>query len=381
MKLEKEIDEERNLLNNRAQNQYISSQSQNFSNSCTQNTIEINAQTTHFDLYKGIFFMIISCLFKSVYSILLKYTMNKNTSITPFQLMTWRTYIMIWLCGILGIFCRNQLNIGSIDRKSFSWAALRSLLAVVSTPLVICSLKELHISDVYSIFYIYPGLIILFYLGANQKKVGFFDYICLISCFIGVLFIVKPDILFVAKPFVSSEDHISTDSVYSSNPTSFYRNKYFFFILVGIAAVVKALEDICVKEAGKQIHSLIYCFMYVFFGMMFFPVIVIFNNEKMATLDTHDYILFLFIAITSMGYISFMALGLQNENAGRVSMINYFQVVFMYLSDIILFSKSPTVIDFLGTMLIFTFNTANGVYKAMRRSNTLERCKNKKESI
>ena len=77
-----------------------------------------------------------------------------------------------------------------------------------------------------------------------------------------------------------------------------------------------------------------------------------------------------------------MALGFQNESAGRVSMVNYLQVVFVFITDIILFGKNPTVVDYLGTTLIIFFNTINGIYKAMKRNEKLEKYKfgiNKKE--
>ena len=66
-----------------------------------------------------------------------------------------------------------------------------------------------------------------------------------------------------------------------------------------------------------------------------------------------------------------MALGFQNENAGRVSMVNYLQVVFMFLTDIFLFGKKPFVADCIGTFLIVFFNSANSFYKTYLRNEKL----------
>lgn len=354
----------------------------------TEATIKFNSNTTSFDLYKGLIFMLVSCLFKSLYSILLKFEMNRNPTLTPFQLMTWRTFIMLWMTIILGYFYRHELKISETNKKTLTFVLIRSALAVVSTPLLICSLKVLTISDVYSIFYIYPGLIILFTMTSKGGKVGALDYICLVSCFIGVLCIVKPDFIFggtLGKANAGSVLPIKIDSnstqiiLKSALPeasikeVSFFKSKGFYFILVAVAALVKAVEDICVKHAGKNIHFLMYFFVYAVFGICFFPVIMIISKEPFAPFDLIDCLLFFLIAITSCGYISFMALGLRNENAGRVSMINYLQVVFMYMSDIFLFGKDPTLLDFTGTMLIFSLNTLNSMYKAMKRSSDLSK--------
>jgi len=72
-----------------------------------------------------------------------------------------------------------------------------------------------------------------------------------------------------------------------------------------------------------------------------------------------------------------MALGLQNENAGRVSMVNYLQVALMYLSDLFIFGKELMLLDLMGTILIFSFNFINGIYKFVKRLKQLEDIKRK----
>ena len=70
-----------------------------------------------------------------------------------------------------------------------------------------------------------------------------------------------------------------------------------------------------------------------------------------------------------------MALGLMNENAGRVSMINYLQVALMYVSDLLIFGKPFQYLDFTGIMLIFGFNFTNGLIKAFSRIKQLDEAK------
>lgn len=366
----------------------------------TEVTIQLTSKTTYFDLYKGIIYMLISCLFKSFYSILIKYILNTNTKLTPFQLMAWRNYVMIWFVLFLGFYYKDKLNIHLIEKTALKLVIIRSILAVVSTPLIICSLKVLSISDVYSIFYIYPGLIVFFSMFNKQGKLGVLDYICLIACFVGVLLIVKPEFIFdylnKSKSNIKQDNantilHTNTVDIYNfNNIKKIYKsfpneaivnnisnNKTLFYILVTLSAFVKALEDICVKNAGNQIHFFLYAILYAFFGIIFFPIVVVFKDSELAFLSIHDWCLIILIASTSFGYICYMAKGLQNENAGRVSLVNYLQVVFMYISDILIFGKNPTIYDSLGTLLIFSMNTINGFYKAILRGEELNKYKYK----
>jgi drug/metabolite transporter (DMT)-like permease len=77
------------------------------------------------------------------------------------------------------------------------------------------------------------------------------------------------------------------------------------------------------------------------------------------------------IAVCTFLYMMFMALGLQNESASRVSMVNYAQVALMFISDLMLFDKTFNFLDLMGTLLIFGFNIGNGFYKAHKRFKEL----------
>lgn len=378
-------------------------------------SIEITSETTTFDLYKGIFFMFFSCLAKSVYSVLLKYTMNSNNDLTPYQVMAWRTFILLWIVSFVYLVFHKSIKIMETTKTEFNLVMGRSFLAVISTPFLIVSLKYLSISEVYSIFYIYPAVIILFYLVTGKEKVGILDYLCLVSCFIGVLFIVKPE--FLKAYLISTEsnatilynghgvnllnntisnltENINSISGINSTINSGIKNsiknlhsmpdipetlRLVLFGMVISAAIIKAGEDILVKNAGKNVHPVTYVICYALIGNVFFPALLMIMDSKLANLTLKEVVLLFFIAVTCFLYIFFMALGFHHESAGRVSMINYLQVVFVFITDILLFSKNPTNSDYIGTVLILFFNTINGIYKANKRNQKLEMIKKKAE--
>ena len=82
------------------------------------------------------------------------------------------------------------------------------------------------------------------------------------------------------------------------------------------------------------------------------------------------------LACLSFCYTILLALSFQNENAGRASMINYLQVLFMFLADIYVFERKTVLLDYIGISLIFCFNFMNGVIKFYKRNKKLQKLKN-----
>lgn len=319
-------------------------------------SIQITNKTTSFDLWKGLFYMFLSCVFKSLFSVLSKYTLKDKRDLSSFQLLTYRTYFMLWISIlVVSILPVNVFSENFVNRDKIMYVVIRTIFAIISMSLVIFAIKFLHISDVYSVYYIYPAFIILlsfFYL--KKEKLSILDYFCLIACFCGALLIVKPEFLF-----------------HNNNSNS----KMFYFGLVLIAAFLKAIEDVLVRNVGKDAHYLIFPFMYSIFGMVLFPLPMILFDKVYPRFTMWEVIMVFFIAVCTFLYQMFMALGLQNESASRVSMVNYIQVALMFLSDLLLFDKNLDIMDLTGTLLIFGFNFANGFYKAHKRWTDLNNYK------
>ena len=318
-------------------------------------SIEINENTTSFDLYKGLIYMFLSCISKSLFSILSKYALKEKTDLSSFQLLTYRTYFMMWIS--ITITFALPINVFSqkfakLD-KIFP-VIIRTIFAIVSMSLVIFCIRFIHISDVYSVYYIYPAFVILFSFFFLKEKVGIFDIFCLSACFFGAILIVKPDFIFQTG---------------KGNHESIY------FVLVVIAAVLKAIEDVIIRNVGKDVNFLIFPFMYSLLGMILFPIPMFIFDTVYPSFSFTEVVVIFFIGLFTFLYMSFMALGFQNESAGRVSMVNYFQVALMYVSDLCLFDKKLEFLDLVGTLLIFGFNFANGLLKAYKRFGELDKMK------
>jgi drug/metabolite transporter (DMT)-like permease len=267
---------------------------------------------------------------------------------------------MFWIAVMSLIIGR--INIFSeefIKPKRLFQVCLRTVFALISMSLVIYSLKYMNISDVYAIYYVYPALVILLSYIFLREKLGAFDFVCLVSCFAGAILIIKPEFIF-----------------HTLNKSS-QNNLFYIFVFLG--ALFKSAEDVIVREVKNDVHFMAYPFFYAFIGILLFPIPMAINDRVYPTFNGIEVCLLFLIGLCTFLYQMFMALGLQNENAGRVSMINYLQVALMYLSDLFIFHKEFELLDCLGIILIFGFNFTNGLIKAMSRMKQLEEAKKKYE--
>ena len=361
-----------NINNNETEYEQLNEETplNNKSSTASNQTIEYTLQTTTFDMYKGFVFMFISCVLKSLFSFISKLILLKYTFITSFHLLAVKVYIMIFICGafMYALYLYNPNSINDIKRtslKNILFVSFRSIMSIIATSLTIMSLKYMPISDVYAIYYLYPGIIIIFSYCLINEKSSFFDYVCFISCFIGVLFVIRPQLF----TFTSANNDNMQTYIYN-----------LLICCVILSAVFKALEDMIIRHIGRNIHFIIIPLLYCLLGLVLYPIpLIIFCSDGVNAfrfVDMKGWILIILLACLSFCYTILLALSFQNENAGRASMINYLQVLFMFLADIYVFERKTVLLDYIGISLIFCFNFMNGVIKFYKRNKKLQKLKN-----
>ena len=140
---------------------------------------------------------------------------------------------------------------------------------------------------------------------------------------------------------------------------------------------MKSIEDLLIKDVGKAAHPLVFPMLYGILGMVCYPIPMLIMDTKFPRVEASEVIYIAFLGLFSFCQHLFVALGLHNESASRVSMVNYMQLVFMFIADLCLFNKEFQVLDLIGTLLIFGFNFGNGVYKFSLRYRELNNLKSK----
>lgn len=368
----------REIFNSSSNNTITSPQTENmnqksssYSNISEISSFIIDEKTSVFDLYKGLFFMFISCIFKSLYSVFSKLLLIHNTEISSSQLLVLKSYVLVIISTILLYLFLNikyeKLLVN--NQEVFYKVVLRSLFSVVSNSILIYSLKEIAISEVFTVYYTYPCIIIIlsfFILKEHPKKL---DVTCLIACIIGVLLIIRP--YFIDNILSSIYDTGSNNEAIDKESDS--KN----IIITLFAALIKASEDLIVKSIGNEVEPIFIPIMYSFIGVMIYPLIVYFTNQSLSfitKLDILSWFMIIIISAFSFLMLLFLAKSLQNESASRVSMVNYLQIVFMFGSDLFIFGRSFYLWDILGMLLIFGFNFGNGLFKFYQRLDKKEKC-------
>ena len=266
---------------------------------------------------------------------------------------------MLWFSMIiLSLYPINIFSEEFVKKGKLVNVITRNIFAIIQMSLIVFLIQFMPISDVYSVYFIYPGIMtVLSYFFLKSEKIGIFDYICLLACFTGVIIIIKPDFIFKS----------GGESQHNKN----------FYLLNILAAVFKAIEDIIVRKTGNGAHYLIYPVLYSVLGMALFPIPMVLFDKNYPKFNFMEVVVIFILAVCTYLYHVFLALALQNEDAVRVSIVNYLQIALMYLSDLALFGKGFTFLDFFATLLIFGFNFMNGLLKTLERMNNLNEFKKK----
>jgi drug/metabolite transporter (DMT)-like permease len=351
---------EKNLQTNKAQVSKI-----NEEDYTGHPSFEITENTPIYDIYKGLLFMFLSCIFRTIFSFLCKWSLKYNKDLHPYHQVTFFNYY--YFIFTLITLCFNEVKVFSeefLHRKHIILMIIRNLLALSSIILLNVSLKYMNMSDVFSVFYLYPAFVIIMSVIFLNEKAWWFDYVCCLACFIGAVLIVRPEFIF-------------HDKQTSSNGI--------FFLLVIISAIIKAIEDVATRFMGNEMHYQAINLFYSTLGMLIFPsLIVLYLKDQIPSTTLFEQFIFLCTGVCSWIYHTFSTMAFQCENAGRVSMINYLQVDFMYILDIFIFDKSVVISDLVGTLMIFSFNFCNGLYKTIGRiasiKKEIERKKKLKEN-
>ena len=319
-----------------------------------------NKNLTKFDTFKGLLYMFFSCIFRSLFSIFSKYILNYNYDLTSYHLLMYKVYIMSFI-NILVIFYLYFFNyiqfqkINTISLKSLIFLIIRSILSIFGQTLTILSLKYMSISEVYSIYYLYPGFVILLTNLVLNEKVENFDYICFFFCFIGVLFVVRPNFDYLIQ------------------------NNLILFLILGLllSALFKSFEDIIIRYLRKDVYFLLFPIVYALIGLILYPIFLLnylneIKSDFLIEMNYYEWSIIFLIAVFSFSYQALMAASFKYENVGRADLINYFQVLFMFISDIYLFDKHTVFYDYLGIFFIFGFNLSNGIIKSYKQNKKIK---------
>lgn len=335
----------------------------------TFHSVKIDANTSDFAMYKGFFFMLISCLFRTATAISEKLLLENNTKLTAFQLNAFTVYYMFGISAfflVLALYGTIKIEL-PFKKKTIWMLLLRSLLAVIVETMLVQALKFLPASNVYSVYFLYPAVVIILASSILSEKFSFMDYMCFPICIMGVFFVVKPKFLFPSGDFsggVTSENQL-------------------LYLAAFLACFAKGTADFIIRKIKSGVHFLVIPIAFSFVGILVFPLLPLIDGIPVPDLNYIDHIRIFINGLVFFLYMTFLAYSLQFENAGRVVMVNYLQLVFLFFADLYIFHKPYQLMDLVGVLMIFGINFGNAIYKTMKRFNEKEKllAENKNKTI
>ena len=179
-----------------------------------ENSFYLSDKTTTFDTFKGLIIMFISCFLKSLFGLTCKILLSINPSLNSFSLLTYKVYLMLIISFIFGLIFHIRdpkflSSFSNVSKENLFYLFFRSLFSVFSSSLLLFALKYMQISDVYSIYYTYPGIVIFLSYLLLKENFTWLDLSCFFASFIGATCVVRPSYLLISDSTHSIFDNIT----------------------------------------------------------------------------------------------------------------------------------------------------------------------------
>lgn len=332
----------------------------------TYNSVKIDKDTSTFNLFKGFFFMLISCLCRTGTSVSEKLILENNPELTPYHLNAVTSWYMMVISAIFILLSLSGFFKIDIPKKSSTawFIILRSLMAIIVETMIVTALKFLPSSNVFSVFYLYPIVVMILTTTILGEKVSLSDIFCLPFCIVGAILVVRPK-------FIFTNDTLKEGSIVDE--------KAYLYLLILIATCAKGTGDFILRKIKNNVHFLMIPIVFSIIGTLLFPIMIKISEVPLPDLVMKQHFGIIINSVLMYGYMSFLAYALQFENASRVVMVNYLQLVFLFFIDLYVFNKPYRNLDLLGVLMIFSFNFGNAMYKTCKRIDEQEKIKSQKD--
>ncbi|MDL2311226.1 DMT family transporter, partial [Peptostreptococcaceae bacterium OttesenSCG-928-C18] len=266
---------------------------------------------------KGIFYMLISCFWLATMQVFVKLSGNR---IPLFEQIFFRNLITLFLCGFL-CFKNKESFFGS--KKNRPYLYLRSFLGYTSGALFFYSINNMSTADATILQRTSPIFVIIFSVIFLREKLTKTNIITLILCFIGAIFVVRPE--FNSSVFPALAGLVSAGfagGAYTAlshlNKTESSNTIIFFFSLVSSIITIPFL---------------------------FFNFVVPTSTELLFLLGIGIF--------ATLGQI-FLTLSYKYALATDVSIYNYATVIFATIFGYILFGEILNIFSVIGIIIIFS---------------------------
>lgn len=276
---------------------------------------------------KSIAAMLLSTFGFSLMGVFVKLTGD----IPVMQKVVFRTYIIVITTALM----MGHYKVSLKGIRHFKLLTLRAALGTGGIILNYYALDHLILSDAAILFRLSTFMLLLFSYIFLGEKVAKNQLFTIIIAFIGVLFIVKPQLTVVPVPYIAA--------------------------LAGAAFAAGAYT--VVRALGGREEPLVIVFFFAAFTSLVLTPMALINFVPM----TPAQVLFALLAGlgAAIGQVG-VTYAYKHAPAKEISIYNYFGVIFSAIFSFFLFDAIPDFLSLIGYLIIFA--TAYHMYRLNRRS-------------
>jgi len=274
------------------------------------------------DKTKSILAMLISALGFTIMGTFIKLTGD----IPVMQKVVFRTYIIVITVALM--MGHYKVSIRGI--RHFKLLTLRSVLGTFGIILNYYALDHLILSDASILFRISTFMLLLFSYIFLGEKINLNQFLTIVAAFIGVLFIVRPQMNLVIIPYIAA----LLGATFAA----------------GAYTVVRALGD-------KEEPLAVVFFFAAFTSVVLTPVAIVIYQPMTLLQIVYATLAGLGAAIGQVG----VTYAYKHAPAKEVSIYGYFGVIFSAIFSLVIFGTFPDVFSLIGYVIIFA--TAFHMYR------------------
>jgi len=234
------------------------------------------------------------------------------------------------------------------------------------------SLEKIPLSDTLFITFTSPVFAAVFSYCILKEKVHWFDAVCGIVSFIGVLLVARPSFIFGSNE--------ARTVLFIKKRTSKEKRELIFLLGVFYAllgGIFLAMYFVMVRKLTKTYNQLISIFYPSLFGLLLTPCIMYASKETFVLPTT----LAAGVSLASVGLISsialiFLTIALRYEQATLVSLIRNLDVIYAFILQYFVMSIKPCIWSIAGGVVIIIATS----FIVLRKSGVFKCCKFSKSS-
>lgn len=275
---------------------------------------------------------------------------DRDTNIKPLQILLVRMFITYVGCLVYMRIYKDSIPDVYFGAKEVrKWLCLRGLCGFMGVFGSYFSLMYLSISDSVLITFLSPSMTILLAWIALREPINRYEILSCILSLSGVVLIVRPTFIF-GESIAMDTGMDPHSTIESRNP----RDRLIATLVALFGTIGMSSVYIIIRFIGKKAHAImaVSYFSLITLIISTLGILLIPSMKLQIPSNLKEWGLFFNLGFMGFFFQLLLTMGIQRERAGRGSLIQYTQLIYALLWDIILYNHLPSIWSVCGMIII-----------------------------